>query len=651
MSFSIELLYLRRPSIDYISPPVCEVTFSASGVVIVLDPISPQNFPTGLVLGGIGNFRLSWNSYPGALCYSVYKATDSNNPEMSTYTIVLECIQDNSADLQPFGPGCYRVSAITLDGETPLSNPICGVGTFTMAPLVITDPADNISSNSAQLHGRVNPVGSLSDAFFQWGLTTSYGSVTPTQNVGAGQDFLAIQADLVGLIPATTYHFRAVGRNENGTSFGDDALFVTQGSGPPPEPSIFPVDLNPLSDLADSAGIVVGGFASGSRPGYFFNGTTQDTRTSVDSSPITGSQTLTTVTASEDFFMPSDVGLFIEFSTSERAQIVSYTSPTSVEVTPSQSVASTTFVRRGNTLGGTTGTAQVCNSSLVIGGIEDNISDVSHLFWLDVSASDMRDLGAQADAIDIHADGTLLIDYFGPPANLHRGKLYDPITEVATDIGLLVIGPGNQTQPVRMNENKDVIATCAISPIQTKAGLYTGVWTDIHPAAAGANSSIGVDVNENQECVGWWFDGAPVFQFKGWVRFGGVSTVLSGRNLPVGISNSGRVAGNDDAALTPWIYRDGIGFEAIPLLPSATYGTANSINDSNWVVGDSDAGVSGQAAWIYRDGVLQFLFDLIPAGNPGWTELFTAQFTNNNTQITGFGKYLGATTGYILTLT
>ena len=648
MNNTIDLLHLRRPKLDYISPPVCEVAFSASGVVIVLNPISPPNFPTGLILSGIGNFRLSWNSYPGALCYSVYKATDPNNPESSSYVIVLECIQSNFADLEQFGSGCYRVSAITLDGETPLSPPICGVGDFTSPPIVITDPADNISSNSARLHGRVNPAGELSEGFFQWGLTTSYGNTTPLQSLGDGTDLVSIMADLPGLLASTTYHFRAVGQNVNGFGFGADEVFTTEGSGPPPEPSIFPVELNPLNDLAETAGAVFGAFDSGSRPGYFFSGTTQDTRSSQDSSPITGSQTLTTVTASADFFMPSDVGFYIHFASSEKALIISYTSPTQVEVSPSQSVAATTFIKRGATLGGDTGVAQVGNADLIIGGREDDINGISKLFWLDVQNAEIRDLGGQSDAIDIHADGTLLVDYFGPPASLHRGKIYDPVSQTFTDIGLLVVFPTSQTVPVRMNANKEVIATSAVSsgPSVVHAALYSGgVLTDIHPAGAGANESIGIDLNDSAECVGWWFD-SGVFQFKGWVRFGGVSTVLSGQNLPAGISNTGMVAGNDDAALTPWIYQNGVGFTAIPLLPGATYGTANSINDSNWVVGDSDVG-----AWIYRDGVLQLLFDLIPPGNPGWTELTTAQIVNNNTQITGFGMFNGDFVGYILTLT
>jgi hypothetical protein len=124
MNNNIELLFLRHPKIDYISPPVCEVLFSSSaGPVIVLNPFTPQNFPTGLILGGVGGFLLSWNTYPGALCYSVYRSVNPNDA-FGQYIIIAECIPNAFFDLSGEPAGYYRVSAITLDGETPLSLPI-----------------------------------------------------------------------------------------------------------------------------------------------------------------------------------------------------------------------------------------------------------------------------------------------------------------------------------------------------------------------------------------------------------------------------------------------------------------------------------------------------------------------------------------------
>lgn len=128
MNSVIEVLYLRRPRLEYVSPPICEFDFSSSGgPIISLETIGQLLAPSGFILSGRGRFVLSWTNYPGAICYTVYKAVDPNNP-FGEYVVVAECIEDPSINLEPNGPGCYRVSAITEHGETQLSDPICGVG-------------------------------------------------------------------------------------------------------------------------------------------------------------------------------------------------------------------------------------------------------------------------------------------------------------------------------------------------------------------------------------------------------------------------------------------------------------------------------------------------------------------------------------------
>src|SRR5712664_1708839 len=123
MNSVLEILFLRRPVLEYVAPPVCEFIFSGSGrPIIILEPLGHLFAPTGLILGGEGSFVLSWNSYPGALCYTVYKAIDSLDP-FGAYRIIAECINNATIDLSGFGDGYYRVSAITLDGESDLTAP------------------------------------------------------------------------------------------------------------------------------------------------------------------------------------------------------------------------------------------------------------------------------------------------------------------------------------------------------------------------------------------------------------------------------------------------------------------------------------------------------------------------------------------------
>lgn len=134
MNTVIDTLFLRRPKIDYLSPPVCEAIFSNSGSpVIILPDIAHTPGPTGLVIGGRGKFTLRWNAYPGALCYNVYSQINfdfslacSDQHVIAAgaqYAILAECQQGTSIDLPQ--PGCYRITAITPDGESELSAAVC----------------------------------------------------------------------------------------------------------------------------------------------------------------------------------------------------------------------------------------------------------------------------------------------------------------------------------------------------------------------------------------------------------------------------------------------------------------------------------------------------------------------------------------------
>jgi hypothetical protein len=160
MKSALEVLFLRRPVIEYVSPSICEVDFSSSGVpVIVLDPLSRLGAPSGLVIGGGGNsHRFSWNNYPGVLCYSVYKLVDELDP-FGPYMLIAECISDNFIDLDE--EGTYRITAITPDGETPLSDPFHV--TFPVPPppeevtieLVELDNAYDLAVNAKVIAGDV----------------------------------------------------------------------------------------------------------------------------------------------------------------------------------------------------------------------------------------------------------------------------------------------------------------------------------------------------------------------------------------------------------------------------------------------------------------------------------------------------------------
>jgi len=77
------------------------------------------------------------------------------------------------------------------------------------------------------LNGNVNPNGLSTEAYFEYGTTTSYGSATVSENIGAGTSSVTVSASISALISDTTYHYRLTAINSAGTSSGADKIFYT----------------------------------------------------------------------------------------------------------------------------------------------------------------------------------------------------------------------------------------------------------------------------------------------------------------------------------------------------------------------------------------------------------------------------------------
>ena len=99
------------------------------------------------------------------------------------------------------------------------------------APLVTTNSAYSISQNSANLQSSVNPNGSGTNAWFEYGTTQSFGNTSGYQSIGSGTGITNATAYLSDLSANTTYYYRAAAQNSYGTSYGNTMSFSTQSSG------------------------------------------------------------------------------------------------------------------------------------------------------------------------------------------------------------------------------------------------------------------------------------------------------------------------------------------------------------------------------------------------------------------------------------
>src|SRR5205814_212921 len=96
-------------------------------------------------------------------------------------------------------------------------------------PSVATRVASSVTQTSATLNATVNPNGSaLSDCRFEYGTSSGYGSSAPcSPTPGSGSSPVAVSANVDGLSPNTSYHFRIVASNRGGTGSGSDQTLTT----------------------------------------------------------------------------------------------------------------------------------------------------------------------------------------------------------------------------------------------------------------------------------------------------------------------------------------------------------------------------------------------------------------------------------------
>ena len=105
--------------------------------------------------------------------------------------------------------------------------------TTAFAPVVYTLSAGNLTSSGAQPTAFVNPSGNATQAWFEYGTSSTLtgASATAKQNVGSGSLPVAVNATLSGLTSNTEYYFRVVASNSSITVEGSIVSFTTDPLG------------------------------------------------------------------------------------------------------------------------------------------------------------------------------------------------------------------------------------------------------------------------------------------------------------------------------------------------------------------------------------------------------------------------------------
>ena len=127
----------------------------------------------------------------------------------------------------------FRLKASNSDGhaETSSSWP------FKTPTVTVTKAATEVTATGAILNAEVDPYGvQLSECLFEYGPTAAYGQTAPCAEspaeIGSGTGLVAVHAQIAGLAPGDTYHYRIFAAGPSySESRGKDAQFATLAAG------------------------------------------------------------------------------------------------------------------------------------------------------------------------------------------------------------------------------------------------------------------------------------------------------------------------------------------------------------------------------------------------------------------------------------
>jgi hypothetical protein len=105
-----------------------------------------------------------------------------------------------------------------------------GTAAAATAPTASTGPVTSVAPTTATVSGSVNPNGSATTWYVEYGTTTSYGTQTASASAGSGTTNAAVSAPLTPLKPGTTYHYRFVATSTAGTGHGADGILTTSSA-------------------------------------------------------------------------------------------------------------------------------------------------------------------------------------------------------------------------------------------------------------------------------------------------------------------------------------------------------------------------------------------------------------------------------------
>ena len=198
-------------TLEVLSPVV--TTLAASGVTTTNATLNGTVNPNGAATTAYFRYGLTTN-------YGSFSAT--NNLAATNLTLSVSNL------ISGLSPGTtYHFQLVASNSLGVASGADLTFTTSPLVPTVTTLAATGVTATNATLNGTVNPGGGTTTAYFQYGLTTNYGSFSATNSLVATNTALSVSSLIGGLSLGTTYHFRLLASNSAGSTNGANLTFTT----------------------------------------------------------------------------------------------------------------------------------------------------------------------------------------------------------------------------------------------------------------------------------------------------------------------------------------------------------------------------------------------------------------------------------------
>jgi hypothetical protein len=189
------------------------------------EPVYTRGYTSATLKGSVyGKGETTW-------FYFEYGTTEAYGQRTAEHEVPGAGLKEEKEAVSGLMPGTLYYYRIVARNSYGTSYGAEGLFLTPQEPLAETTAPEAVGYDDATLNGTIDPHGTKTSYYFEYGTSLSYGAHTAEVTVGSGTSDVQAMQSVDYLAEDTTYHFRVIATTSYGTTYGADQTFST-GSAP-----------------------------------------------------------------------------------------------------------------------------------------------------------------------------------------------------------------------------------------------------------------------------------------------------------------------------------------------------------------------------------------------------------------------------------